>query len=98
MKHPELKVGDVIHLRMRIVETPEHCYPFAEHNNTQVRVIPSDIVHVERSIAVGDSVRMRAGSPSDIGQVLHIHCCYGTVSFGGRAMPQIIELERMERA
>ncbi len=95
----KLKVGDVIHLRMRIVETPDHCYPVAEHNNSKVRVIPADIVQVEPSpLAVGDAVRMRVGSPSDNGRLLHIHCGYGTVSFGGRAMPQIIELERLERA
>ena len=94
----KLKVGDVVHVRMRVVETPDHCYPIAEHNNSKVRVIPSEVVHIERALAVGDSVRMRVGSPSENGQLLHIHCGYGTVSFGGRAMPQIIELERMERA
>lgn len=98
MNQSELKVGSIIHVRMRVIALDGLCYPFAEHNNTKVRVIPSEVVHIEPApLKIGDPVRMRVGSPSDNGQLLHVHCGWGTVSFGGRAMPHIIELERLER-
>lgn len=94
----DVKVGDVVHVRMRVVETPANEYPIAEVNNKKVRVIPSDLVAIEpRPLVVGDAVRMRVGSPAENGELLHIHCGYGTVSFDGRKMPNIIEIERLER-